>query len=277
MRHVMVAQDESEASLAALSYADALAVAYGASLTGLMFGLVPSYPMSLASAAAPDGWMAAQRQASEEAALSENRLRALYVRLAAPNELKRVDAFEQEVGRLCARRARTADLTVIGWSHGGGADIERSLFEACLFDSGRPVLIAPLDSPARAPPTRILVAWNGSRESARALRESLPMLRHSRATRVVAVDVEDSDFADGDEPWVGLERYLALHNIVAEGRRAHSGGRNVATVLADEADQFGAGLIVLGGFGFMRAGQWTFGDTTRAALTSARLPMLFAN
>ena len=154
MRHVMVAQDESEASLAALSYADALAVAYGASLTGLMFGLVPSYPMSLASAAAPDGWMAAQRQASEEAALSENRLRALYVRLAAPNELKRVDAFEQEVGRLCARRARTADLTVIGWSHGGGADIERSLFEACLFDSGRPVLIAPLDSPARAPPRR---------------------------------------------------------------------------------------------------------------------------
>ena len=110
-----------------------------------MFGLVPYYPMSLTTAATPEGWIHAQRQASEEAGMAEQRLRAIYGRLSAPNDLRRVDAFEQEVGRLCARRARTADLTVMGWSAGGGGDMERAVFESCLFDSGRPVLLTPTD------------------------------------------------------------------------------------------------------------------------------------
>ena len=132
-RDVLLPQDESEAALNALSYADGFCAAFGAHLSGLMFGLVPYYPMSL-TAAAPKGWIQAQKQASEEAAESERRLKARYAKLAAPNELKRVDAFEQEIGRICARRARTADVTVMGWTAGGG-DTERALFEACLFDS----------------------------------------------------------------------------------------------------------------------------------------------
>ena len=95
IRDILAPQDESAAGLNALAYADSLCLAFGAHLTGLMFGLVPYYPMSLVSSSAPEGWIQAQRQASEEATLSEGRLLARYAQLTSRNELKRVDALEQ--------------------------------------------------------------------------------------------------------------------------------------------------------------------------------------
>jgi nucleotide-binding universal stress UspA family protein len=276
-RDVFVPQDESEASLAALAYADGLCSEYGARLTGLMVGLVPYYPMMLSASTTPQGWMHAQKQANEEASLSEQRLRAIYATLtSAQHDLKRVDAFEQEAARITARRARTADLTVMGWSSGGGGDLERAVFEACLFESGRPVLLTPPGSKFRGSPQRVLVAWNGSREATRAVREALPLLRRARLTRLVVVDAEDPDGAveDASAP---LARHLGRHGVAVETKHAHSGSRNVALTLADEADQFGAGILVLGGFGYIRAGQWLYGGTTRSALDFARTPLFFAN
>ena len=275
-RDVLVPQDETDAAMHALVYADMLCSAFGAHLTGLMFGLVPFYPMSLAAAKVPEAWIHAQRQASEEAEQSEKRLKAIYGKLTAHNELRRVDAFEQEVGDICARHARSADVTVLGWSPDGGADMERAFFESCLFDSGRPVLVVPARYAFRSIPQRAVVAWNGSREATRALREALPLLRQTRLTRFVTVDAEDNAFSD-DDPCASIARHMGRHEIPIETKRAHSRGRDVATVLAEEADQFGASIVVLGGYGHMRANEWIYGGTTRASLALAHMPMFFAN
>lgn len=275
-RDIFMPQDELDASLDALAYADGLCAHFGAHLSGLMIGLVPYYPMSLSASGNPEGWMQAQRQASEEASAAEGRLRAIYAGLGSANDLKRVDAFEQEAARICARRARTSDLTIMGWPPADGADLERALFEACLFNSGRPLLLVPPRQTFRGPPQRVLVAWNGSREAARAVREALPLLGRARLTRVVAVDSEDSDGGGFEDMGAQLARHLQRHQVAVEAKRTHSAGRDVATTLADEAEQFGAGLLVLGGYGHMRAGQWVYGSTTQAALALARTPMLFA-
>ena len=275
-RDVFVPQDESERALGALTYANGLCTHFGAHLSGLMVGLVPYYPMSISASANPEGWMNAQRQAGEEASASEGRLRAIYGRLTALNDLKRVDAFEQEVARICARRARTADLTIMGWPPGEAGDHERAIFEACLFESGRPILLTPPRVAFAAPPLRALVAWNGSREAARAVREALPLLRKTRLTRIVTVDLAESDGDGFEDTSAQLERHLARHHVAVEAKRAHSGGRDFAATLAEEAEQFGAGLVVLGGYGYPRSGQWVYGSATRAVLALARTPMLFA-
>ncbi len=272
---VLLPQDESAAGFNALAYADSFCTAFGAHLSGLMFGLVPFYPIA-STAAAPEDWIRAQRKANEEAEAAERRMRFAYARLVAANSLKRVDAFNEEVGRICARRARTVDLTVIGWSEGGGSDIERAQFETCLFDSGHAVLVVPAGWRQHAAPRRALVGWNGSREAARALREALPILRHVQLARLVSVDREDSDFGDDGDPSSGAARFLARHGVTVETKRAHSGGREVAALLADEAEHFGAELVVLGGYGHMRESQWALGGVTRGALALARTPMLFA-
>jgi len=275
-RDVFVPQDESERALGALAYANGLCVHFGGHLSGLMIGLVPYYPMSISASANPEGWMTAQRQAGEEASATESRLRAIYARLTALNDLKRVDAFEQEVARICGRRARTADLTVMGWPPGDAGDLERAIFEACLFESGRPILLTPPRKAFRAPPQRALVAWNGSREAARAIREALPLLRRTRLTRIVTIDSEEADSDGFEDTSAQLERHLARHHVAVETKRAHSGGRDFAVTLAEEAEQFGAGLVVLGGYGYPRSGQWVYGNATRAVLALARAPMLFA-
>ena len=152
-RDVLVSQDESDASVHALVYADMLCSAFGGHLTGLMFGLVPFYPMSAANARVPEAWIHAQRQASEEAEQSERRIKAIYGKLASRNELRRVDAFEQEAGQICARHARCADLTVLGWSRDGGTDLERAVFVSCLFDPAGRCWSCP-------PPTRSAACRN---------------------------------------------------------------------------------------------------------------------
>lgn len=214
-RAIFVPQDESPASLNALAFAESLAMASGAHLTGLMFGLVPYYPMSLATVSAPEGWIHAQRQASDEAEGTEERLRRIYSRLTVTNELRRVDAFEQEVGRICARRARAADLTVMGWEESPADDLDRTVFENCLFDSGRPLVVAPAGRALRTPPQRALIAWNGSREAARALREALPLLRRARLARIVVVEGERIDLSEAEDDSAAMARYLERHGVPA--------------------------------------------------------------
>jgi len=110
-----------------------------------------------------------------------------------------------------------------------------------------------------------------------ALHEALPILRQTRLTRFVAVDPDDSADSGSLDPTAEIARHLSRHEIAVETRRAHSRGRDVATALAEEADHFGASLLVLGGYGHLRATEWLLGDTTRGALALARTPMLFAN
>ena len=109
------------------------------------------------------------------------------------------------------------------------------------------------------------------------MREALPLLRRAKLTRLVVVDAEGFDYGEVDDASSSVGRHLAQHGVAVETKRAHSAGRDVATTLAEEADQFGAGIVVLGGYGHWRAGQWVYGGATRAALVLARTPMFFAN
>ena len=48
------------------------------------------------------------------------------------------------------------------------------------MDSGRPALVVPCAGAAALPPRRAIVAWDGSREAARAASDALPLLRWPR-------------------------------------------------------------------------------------------------
>jgi nucleotide-binding universal stress UspA family protein len=45
----------------------------------------------------------------------------------------------------------------------------------------------------------------------------------------------------------------------------------------NEAKQFGADLIVMGGYGHSRFREWVIGGATRLALTEATVPVLMAH
>ena len=82
---------------------------------------------------------------------------------------------------------RLFDVIVLGRP---GHDLKGSrmtTLEAALFESGRPILLAP-PSPRPQMGTNVLIAWNCSTEQARATAFAMPLLK--QASRVVVLTVE---------------------------------------------------------------------------------------
>ncbi len=179
---------------------------------------------------------------------------------------------------LLARHARHADLTVVGRPdpERGGAD-EALLAEAAFMDSGRPALIVPGTGNAVLPPRRALIAWDGSREAARATGDALPLLAHAESVAVLVIDGRDVSGHPGERPGAELADHLARHGRRAEIREDTSGRRGGSETIRAEAAAAGADLVVMGGYGHSRLREMMLGGATRHILHHATLPVLMAH
>ena len=145
-------------------------------------------------------------------------------------------------------------------------------FESALFESGRPVLLAP-PTPPRSIGETILVAWNCSTEQARATALAMPLLR--KAKRVVVCTVEGATVPgpSGDQ----IARYLRRNDVVTEAVTVAAGQRRPGEVLLSQAEAFGCDLMIKGAYTQSRLRQMIFGGTTQHVITKAALPVLLAN
>ncbi len=181
-------------------------------------------------------------------------------------------ALETITGRdedLLPALAQLADLTILpnpsDDADGTGAD----RLHAVLFDSGRPVLIAP---PA-APPSigrRCCVAWNGSTEGAAALDAMLPWLRRAEAVRVVHA----AEYQRRGAPADAVLPYLALHGVDADLVAFQPLNRDLGAGLLAAAAAFDADLLGMGAYSHSRLRQLILGGVTRHVLGHARVAVL---
>jgi len=145
--------------------------------------------------------------------------------------------------------------------------------ESALFESGRPVLIAPPNSP-RSLGANILVAWNNSTEQARTMADAMPLLR--RADRITILTVEGATVAgpSGEQ----MTRSLKMNGIAADTMTLKPiGKRSAGETILTKADELGCDLIVKGAYTQSRLRQMIFGGTTRHILANAKLPVLMAH
>jgi len=143
--------------------------------------------------------------------------------------------------------------------------------EAVLFGSGRALLLVPPGRHRQGPIETVLVAWNGSREAARALREGLALMEQAARTVVLVVNPPPDA-----EPAAELKTHLAHHNVVAEVVTAESEDRPIADVILEEARRVSADLVIMGAYGHTRLREQVFGGATRDMLTAAETPILVA-
>jgi nucleotide-binding universal stress UspA family protein len=144
--------------------------------------------------------------------------------------------------------------------------------ESALFESGRPVLIAPPASP-RSLATNILIAWNRSTEQARATAFAMPLLR--LAERITILTVEGATVAGPSG--VELARSLKANGIAAEPITVTPGKISAGETILAKAQELGCDLIVKGAYTQSRLRQMIFGGTTRYILANANLPVLMAH
>jgi nucleotide-binding universal stress UspA family protein len=166
---------------------------------------------------------------------------------------------------------RLYDVTVLGRPGVGRTEPRMTTLESALFESGRPIIMAPPAAPTSLG-TNVLVHWNASTETSRAIAAALRLLK--RAERVTVLTVEGA-------PMQGpkareLLGFLAAHGIRADEITSRASSRPGEAVLT-EARRLGCDLLVKGAYTQSRLRQMIFGGATSHILQSAELPVLFAH
>jgi nucleotide-binding universal stress UspA family protein len=175
-------------------------------------------------------------------------------------------------------QARYADLVVIGqqndeWPSGVSRELERALPLA----TGRPVLVVPYAFEERALGRRVMVAWDASREAARAVRDALPLLARASQVHVVTVDAKATAVGHGEEPGADIGLYLARHGVKVTVSRQDSAGVDAGNVLLSRAADLQSDLIVSGAWGHSRLQEFVLGGVTRTLLSSMTVPVLMSH
>jgi len=255
-----------------LDTAEIIARHFEAHLTGL---LVHMRPEILVGPEASLGLML-QEMINEAERLTRERQAALQDRLdkmGLPTDLRIVSGYAGSVGRQMALEARASDLFVGTRPYGDEAP-DPQIEEAVLFESGTPCLwLPPMKGAARSLDT-VLVAWKDTRETARAVKDALPLLK--LATRVVVATVTDeASETDGVLDGGDIARFLSRHDVAVELREV-AGWRNAAEAIQNEAEKLRAELIVAGAYGHSRMRERLLGGVTRVLLSEAVIPVFMS-
>src|SRR3546814_7940958 len=146
-----------------------------------------------------------------------------------------------------------------------------SMLEAALFDSGRPILIAP-PTPPQTVGDHCVIAWNGSSEAARTIAFAMPLL--AKAKKVTVLTVEDGMVPGSSTTEVA--QHLIRNDIPADHVDAKAGYRTVGEAILEETMALGADLLVNGAYTQSRVRQMIFGGAPSHILAKAGLPVLMA-
>lgn len=172
--------------------------------------------------------------------------------------------------------ARSADLIVVRQPDRNSDEDQSTDIEALLFEGGRPVLFLPPDGALAAPVQRVLIAWDGSREAARAAHDALPFLKAAKAVEIVVVDPHK--LPDIDAPLAGTDiaACLSRHGVHVNVTTVSKGSGTTAEAIVSQVKASNADLLVMGAYTHQRLREWLFGGVTRAFLESAPVAVLMS-
>lgn len=175
-------------------------------------------------------------------------------------------------GQVVGDYGRLFDLIVIGRNFGQPWIDWSVMCEAALFETGRPVLVAAAETPSSIG-GRVVVAWNGSTETARCIALSMPFLERADSVLVLTVEGWQVPGPGGDQ----VTAHLRRNGISASAKHVDSGSRSVGESILDETKEFNADLIVKGAYTHSRLRQLVFGGATRHLLHNTPIPLFMAH
>jgi nucleotide-binding universal stress UspA family protein len=167
------------------------------------------------------------------------------------------------------QQARLADLTVVRHPATPEEVSSSDTLHAVLFDSGRPLLIAPQVAPTTIG-RRICLGWNGSAESTAAVEAAMPWLQRAEAVRILWAEEYQRRGPRAPE----LQVYLAMHGVPADLKMFKPIDNIVGAGLLAAAKEFNCDLLATGAYAHSRLRQQILGGVTRHVLEHATLPVM---
>jgi nucleotide-binding universal stress UspA family protein len=173
---------------------------------------------------------------------------------------------------IVCQRARVADVCVVGRANYGRDNSTTSVIEAALFDSGRPVLIAPPHRP-KSVGSDIVIAWNRSAAAARTLNSAIPLF--DKAERICLVYVDTG--AKQGPPVGEAAAYVERHGFTVDVKTLPPHNQGVGSTLLRYAHTQKSSLLVMGAYSHSRLREVILGGVTRHVLENATIPVLMVH
>lgn len=187
-------------------------------------------------------------------------------------------AVEGEPVSILNEHGRYSDLLVLGQSDPDDpGDTSPDVADHVVMECGTPCLIIPYIGPKEPITDTVLVAWNGSIESARAVREAMPFLQRAKRVEVLLINPEDNELQAGDIPGADIATYLARHGVKTKSHCIHNKQITAGDVLLSHAADISAGLLVTGAYGHNRLREKILGGVTRHLFEHMTAPVLMSH
>lgn len=172
--------------------------------------------------------------------------------------------------------ARSADLVVAVQSNPDDRSERRADLETFLFESGRPVIMVPYILKEPKPIKRVLIAWNGSREAARATFDALPLLKAADEVEIFSVDPVDISSQSPEMAGAEIAAALSRHGVKATITTDITNGVPAASVIENRLSDSSIDLLVMGAYGHSRLWEMLFGGVTRSVMETMTAPTLLS-
>lgn len=259
----------------AIEYAVSMASTLEAHIAGIAFVYDPFDLVSHLGYIATDVVEEQWRDYKAEAQAALDRFSQLASRAGVSAEPMMLRASFAGVGDRFGAIARRFDFAVVDQANPGSNTTEAAIIEGALFDSGRPVIIVPYVHRAPLKLDHVMICWDGSRPAARAIADSMPLLK--RAGRIEVVIVANERGKQDEVEGADIGRHLARHGLNVSVQRISHDRIDIADALLSYAADSSADLIVMGGYGHSRLREFVLGGVTQSALHSMTAPVLMSH
>jgi nucleotide-binding universal stress UspA family protein len=194
-------------------------------------------------------------------------------------EMEVMDSASPNITSHVIDYARRSDIAVINQpsEETSLSVVGRDFVERILLATGRPTLVVPRKGKTTLAAGLVIIGWNGTCEAARAVFDSVPLLKSARKVHVVWVDPEKEYRHPGSQPGAQLVATLSRHGINAEIKPISTGGREAGETLLTVVADSGAELLVMGAYGHSRLSEMILGGATKSVLKGMKCPVLFSH
>lgn len=276
-KNLLLHLDHSSGCKNRLELAFALAKKYDALITALF--VVPDYVVP--------SYVEAQisvdliTDVTEKALARASETMADYRKLADDAGV-RMDAhvLEGQVIPILREHSKYSDLLILGQDNPDDPDnASYGLADALLFEGACACIMVPHSGKLAPPGKRVLLTWNASRESARALREALPILATAEDVVVLSSEPDgaDTEIARGHPHADELAHFLESHGIESISSGIADLDISTADAILGQAAEMNADLIVMGAYGHARLREIILGGVTRDLLKQSTVPLFLAH
>jgi nucleotide-binding universal stress UspA family protein len=143
--------------------------------------------------------------------------------------------------------------------------------------AGTPALLVPYAGEFAELGRRVLIAWNGTREAARALHDAMLLIEGAEAVTVLEIDPPDDDEGDPDLRASHVIAALKRRGVAAKAETTVSDGTPVADIILSLAADLTADLVVMGAWGHSRLREFVLGGASRGILKEMTVPVLMSH